>query len=679
MTLETTRDIILPGGAVIPSGTAGSVITPDDAPVRYASWYTTVPTLGLLIEILRVAAGMRSPKDKAAYSPLSGDFVHLSVAELGIESDIPEILLYGLSLIRALLRASTTTANEVLAQIPSGAEPPSVLLLSLSLSILDGLRQTDLTPVNVQTAVCALDIIRSLAVISDSVTWTALRHTAFLGALGKRRSGAADLIVADSKVDQHDITLATLRLVQSIVVASSSTVRPVDITLRNSLHLGVSAIWADFTSWRYANPARKFEIASMLYQVFGSTLAHPLKEDGSGPTLGAEYLIETFITSASVMTYRPLIETLTQAPSLIDELAANHRIADARLVVGSLENSLAFLSTLVRVATKLGVAANALPNALFALPVVTASGKKLQLVDHLFDLAVRPSLPSSTKLVVLRSLRTYLEAINADSHRPSLAALLRDANTSCAALSALTAGSNAPEVRAAVWDLLATIIGSQPGCTSACIGQEGDKAEKEAPLAGLLRLAVDQVLDWYDVIRESPRILSSVLNYFNAIMLSPSAGSAVLSLRDQDFWTAVQEVATRIVPAPPTFQLSMHAEDFASRIREYAYDVQAKANATTLLAAELNSLAELPEDQPETKAQSLVMGMFRKGSQLVEAAESAMNSYCNPPLHEDQSQRSAHYGVNPATMQTPLLPSEREYGRTYLYGESKPPLSISIV
>jgi len=229
----------------------------------------------------------------------------------------------------------------------------------------------------------------------------------------------------------------------------------------------------------------------------------------------------------------------------------------------------------------------------------------------------------------------------------------------------MTVDGATDEVKSLTWSVVATIVSTQPGSASACVGDSG------AEIKGLLAKAVEKVHEWEELIDAHPRVLASVLQHLVSVLSSSTSSTAVKNLRSHPtFWTTVFYISRRIVPTPPTFTLSMHHQDFASRIQAYAYAVQAKANATSLLALELGLLAE-EEEQGNSQARELVVGLFKNGTEVTEATLAAVHNSCYPDLHERHRKTLIEAGVDLEVVKTVASLEERDFGSTYLYGESR--------
>ena len=644
--IEASKDLILPGGAVIRRGAQGILLNGNGAAEHVITWHVALPGWDLLVEILRVAAGLRAVDERPYSAPGSADFVHLSVGDLGLKGSAPEILKAGLKLLGAVLRSSSTISH-ILRDIGIS----DLDLLQTILTILDITRSSDSAAPYWETANLAIEVMKALLSSSSPHIRSALRSSAFFGVTGRRRGAASTLIQKSAAKGEHTVTISILQLVSSLIAAPKRD----EGLLISALHLVFGDVWSQYLGWRYRDVGKKYEIGSLLVSIFDDVLGHPLDPDGSEQTGAARYLIEAFIHSASPLTYRPLTETITQAGPLIRKLFATRRPSDARLVINSLEASVGFMATLLRTATLLVTSADALPMNILATPV--------QVVDTLIELAIAVPSQDSTRLASIQLLRTWLESISAHNHRISLAGLLKDAETSCRSLGVLARDNDSADIQASVWQLLQTIVSTQPGSAAFCIGTPGDA------VSGILSNAIEQVTANATAVPRAPHVLAALLGYLQAVLMSPAVGDKIHALRKEDqFWQAVFAIATYFVPAPPTFTLSMHSESFTARIRQYAYSVQAKANATALLAIELASILE-SEEEGETKAQSLVLSVFRNPSALEEVGVGAVHSSCSPALHDSEAKKLAVCGASLSTLKTGRLPNEREYGRTYLYGE----------
>jgi nuclear pore complex protein Nup188 len=667
MVIKTVRSLVLPGGEIIPSGTTG-IVSPPTNGSRRVRLDVQVDGWPMLFEILRATVGL-SRHDQPITSA-DDRYIPLNVSKLGIESSLPAIQSCGLRLLEKILHPINGLPRRFFETLSTGIEPPAVAILEIILGSLEQFK-TEAAPLrNVPATLAGINCIRHLLSLGDASVWTALRSSYFFGALGKRKSIAASLIHLDAAQGDHVISLAILRLVGTIVTAASTTSVPDERIVRPAVDLVYHSIWAQASGWRFNDGAKKYEMYSSLSTIFAAILAHPLSTDGTGRNEPAESLHDLFVANASSMTYRPLLDILIGGVDQAVKYMDRQRQTDAGLVVSSFENALVLLIVLLRNAVI--APSNTLPKSLMSTPIITPSGIRTNLVDHLLQIGVDPDLPASTRLRLFQLIRTFLLATNADKHRPSLAALLRHPDEICVSVGDFTTKGETEEIRALAWNLLATIVSTQPGCAKFCIGQSEDNLSP--PLAN----AVEQTSRWSDLRKESPRILAAISNYCLAVVESPSSTSVDHLLRSHpSFSTSMFELLTSPVPTPPTFLLSMQTEDFAERITAYAHSVQARANATSLLAAELSSLADSDDPQVDkTKSVQLVVGLFRSGTKLAENIVAAAHTSCFSHLHEKQGAVLKEAGVSLDVLRTIAIPGERELGLSYLFGTSSGTFSL---
>lgn len=663
--VEATHTLVLPGGESIPRGSKGVVLSNNNS--QQVMWTNQIVSgWALMFEILQAAAGIRPVDEKdrpSADHP--ADSIYLSVRDLDIQLPSAQILAAALKFLRNILQSTAYIKATVLSLLnPEEQLSSGQLILQLALTVLHHSRISDLA-MDVGVVTDAVDIVEALITAPSSNVWPALRASGFFDASGKKRGSVAGLIQSESVKGQHILTDSVLRLVLTLVQNREHVPESDTIVLTSALNLVFLDVWNNFSSWRYQDVARKYGLSTLVTTIFDIVLSHPMIPDSNTPTPAAKVLIDLFITSASPLTYRPLIDAITESNNLVSRLILHRRPADAQMVSKCLDEAMSFLSTLLRTAALIGTPANALPKSLFGLPVSIPSGSKIQLVDSLFDLASIPIAIESNILNVLKTLRTYLEVTGGEPHRPSLASMLRSPTKTCNDLMEVVKRTTDLDVQTAVWNLLASVIITQPGCVQSAVG-----SAKEQELEGALKVAVFEVEEWEDKFRNAPHMLAAVLSFIQSAMRSAGADDAIAILRkDKQFWHSVFELSTRIVPAPPSFSLSLHSEDFTNRITQYAYCVHAKANATSLLAAELaHAVNNDVDEEPETKARELALSLFRNEMALQEASLMACHSSCVPELHDEQERKMRESGINVKSLRTSKLACEREYGLGYLYG-----------
>lgn len=644
--VEATVDFELPGGAIIPRRARGTILSEEDAHPAVVSWRFRQAGWSLLIEILRGAVGLpASPR-------INNDARRLELVDLGVQSDdLSPILSSGLKLLRSVLRSSEVASLLVRNGSP-GDRFPGQSLLELALAVLTDRSRPERSQVDFVAAKHAIDILQSLLLTGNEAIWQAFRASGFFDSHSRRQGSVASLIQSDGLRGKHGLTAALLRLVRSLASANAGDAQVV----RSAVKLVVTEVWSQFSGWRYQDISKRYEIASLLIEIFDIVLRHPLGADGKSPSPAAAYLFDVFVNNTSPLSYRPIVDVFTQSSQLATRFVQARRWSDAEIVYAAFDHATSLLSTLLRLAPTLKVSVNALPFSLFASTIVTTSGDKIQLVDHLFDLIFQPSLQPTGLKLLLRLLRVYLATSSSGSQRPSLAGMLRNPNT-LNKIATVAVNTGLDDVKPDAWALLGTIIATQPGCAAILI-----PSQRDGKLAGLLKHAVDEVQDWKLLFAEAPSGLAAVLGCVQSVLESASASNAVSALRSQaSFWQAVHDIAVKFVALPSSF-----SDNIAADVHKYSYAVQAKANATSLLAAEL-ALTLDADDETETKTQALVVSLLRNTGALEDTALAAVHTSCDPAVHANEAATIKANGVNLAPLRTINLPEERQYGIQYLY------------
>ncbi|MDA4763257.1 hypothetical protein, partial [Enterobacter hormaechei] len=87
-------------------------------------------------------------------------------------------------------------------------------------------------------------------------------------------------IQSDGLRGKHGLTAALLRLVRSLASANAGDAQVV----RSAVKLVVTEVWSQFSGWRYQDISKRYEIASLLIEIFDIVLRHPLGADGKSPS-----------------------------------------------------------------------------------------------------------------------------------------------------------------------------------------------------------------------------------------------------------------------------------------------------------------------------------------------------------------------------------------------------------
>lgn len=664
--VETSRHIVLPGGVVLSPNTSGVVISREDDPQDVITYALQDKRLGgwpILGVLLREASGMPASLGEAtlALSEESNP-LYLSVADLGISADADDILATGLKFCLAVLRPTSPIALDILTALSPDRSRPAVHVMTDLLShVLQSSTAYDTSPARLRIVEHAISLLSVLLQLPTGECWSHLRATGFflVSSNARKKNTAARLFAGDVARGEYGSTLAILRLVLAMVARPVNLPTPDDVLLRAALHTVFVEVWSVFQAWRYRDIGQKWEIASVLLDVFDSAMRHPgAVNEVSMPA--ADLLSGVFIASTSLATYRPFVNVITEFEQIVRRLMGMRRTAEAQTVIATFENAIGFLATLLRLSEKAGLGTSPARSVL-GISVTSSKGQKVQLIDLLLDIACAPSTPESVSVGILKTFRTFF-ATSSSADDLSLTSSLRNAQRSFEDVATLLSSPSVAHQTGA-WRLLAAATSTQPGCSTFTIGSTASQ-----PLGSILSIATTTVQEWEDAFASSPRVLSACLAYCKSIISASPSSPAVAELRKEAaFWQAVYDISRRHIPPPPTVLLSAKSSDFIPRVEAYSYRMSARAEATSLLATELGAILDADEDPRDSKAHHHVLSLFRNKAQLQEASLLAVHSSCDPSVHEAQRHNLSAAEVPLAGIQQLRLPGEAEYGGSYLY------------
>ena len=641
------------------------VISREDDPqdvVTYALQDRRLGGWAILGALLREASGMPASPDEI---PLALSYesypLYLSVADLGISVEADEILATGLKFCLAVLRPPSPVALDILTAIsPDRSRPAVHVVTDLVVHVLRSSTK-DISGTRLSIVEHAIDLLSVLLRLPTGEAWSHLRATGFflVSSSVNKKNTATRLFASDVTRGEYGPTLAILRLVLAMVGRAVNLPTPDAVMLRSALHTVFVEVWSVFQVWRYRDVGQKWEIASVLLDIFDTAMRHPsAANEGSTPEL--DLLSSVFITSTSLATYRPLVEVITQFEQIVRRLMGMRRTAQAQTVIVAFENALSFLATLLRLSEKT-VSGVSPARSVLGLTVTSSKGQKLQLIDLLLDIACAPSTPESVSLEILKTLQAFF-ATSSTRDELSLTSSLRNAQRSFDDVATL-ASSPSTALQASAWRVLAAATATQPGSSTFTIGSTAGK-----PLGSILSIASTTLQDWEDFFSSAPSVLSACLAYCQSIISASPSSPAVAELRKETaFWQAVYDISRRHVPPPPTVLLSAKSSDFIPRVEEYCYRMSARAGAASLLATELGAILDADEDPRDSKAHDHVLSLFRNKAQLQETSLLAIHSSCDPSVHEAQRRNLSEADVPLVAIRQLRLPGEAEYGGSYLY------------
>ncbi|BGP61149.1 hypothetical protein NBRC10512v2_002466 [Rhodotorula toruloides] len=752
---RVTRPIGVSRSVVIPTGVQGRLISQHGTKPVVVAWDVEWSAWRLFADVLEDYAGMKRPKvDVFGSKEASTDELPMSWdSEEEQERDVTAVL----HILRITLRNDHTLATALIdhlssspgRKVPPGTAPPRYDLVEVLFRILE----RSLTPNPNRPAPTALvsslvGLVAALLPSFPGIVWTFLRGSALLfpsskmaaysrtASIGSSSSGSA-ILQAEKLAGQYPVTLSLLSLVHALVLEEQVAACVTSAEYRDIKH-GVlvralgwirDEIWPMFGSWRFASLAEKYELAKRCMQLYGLVL-----EEG-------EVVTDALLSAkATVAQLSPLLSTLAGGPDGILLLRKAGRYADAQALEDLVDSALGLSLKLLRLRRRSKNVTSSLFEKLCLSPSSAASFGASSAISFGFSAVLsgqkptrRPELleslarfivaPLDTKLAVQAARLVSLLCLGSSAddegassngrtspaHAPaSMATLLGGSDgVEKIVLALLAVADNsfaAQDLKVAVWDLISSVVDSQPGLALLVVTgraypfptsandlvpdsatddkgktKEVTPAEKSAqelakslapkpppPLPRTaISLALEKLASWSDSWKEEPAVLAAILRFLDFTWQHlVDYGTALDDLRTKgSTWDSLVKIAFESIGPEPVEEVSVAA---------YCYRAVAQAHAVRVVALDIQGALSKanPEGAASVKALLSALGDSRK---VKSAVIHAVATSCAPDLHQGiyALVQSAFPNLHLDTLRYPASPhpldDAREYGTGYLY------------
>ncbi|TIA85954.1 hypothetical protein E3P99_03844 [Wallemia hederae] len=492
-----------------------------------------------------------------------------------------EAVLSSLKLMSSVLGGNSDLAPLLIEQIGGSVadEEEELDLVAVLFAIIDKCLSTmtmqrsssDLS----QIVASSIDILTSLLQSFPGRVWTFLRGGTTIF------TPESPILDIERNIGTYNMSKALLRLTHALFTESQQTVVSADPSftkLKNEVLVkivswSINDVYIEHSAWRYVHLGDKLEIGLILAKMYGDIV-----EDGGTLPALTRLIKDSLLSGATAASLSPLVNVVASGGDVITKLYAARRVHDAMLAESVLEVNLV-LAQLLLVSDRETESSDAslLKRVFFDRSVALAAAasvrkeSKQELVDLL---AVYIANRDSTAKIRLESTRllTVLCAFTMPSS--SLAGFFADPHSTVMGLVEIVADPYSDDqLRAAVWDLCAVVVATQPGLATLLLtGQSvgaaarelikerntdsvaGKKEEKELKRTAL-DIASENVEIWSQLWESSASLLSSVLRFLDIVWQNLDGHlPAVKSLRsDEKFWERLGDVALKDSGAvPPT-------------------------------------------------------------------------------------------------------------------------------
>ncbi|GAA5975705.1 hypothetical protein JCM10908_005252 [Rhodotorula pacifica] len=638
----------------------------------------------------------------------------------------------------------------------AGTSAPRYDLVEVLFRILErSLAPNTSRPTSTELVSSLIGLIAALLPSFPGIVWTFLRGSTLLfpsqrvtsaygrSAASYTAAASSPLLQAEKLSGRYPVTLALLSLVHGLVLedqiascVSSPEYREVKRgVLVRALKWVRDDVWPVFGSWRFATLADKYALARSCVQLYRLVLEYaPVGPAAKTQDPVVQVVVDSFLgAKATVAQLAPALSTLSSGPEGIILLRKAGRYADAQALEDLVDSALGLVLDLLRLRRRTKSKSISLLEKLCLTPAGTASYSTSASPSTFGFTAVlsgqeptrRPELLESLTKFVVAPLDTRLavqaaqivtllclasagtDDLTAGVRAPtSLATLLGGSDGVESIVKALLSIAEdhlvAPELQVAVWDLISSIVDSQPGLamlfvtgraypfsteTDILLSDAGDKdkskeltpaetsarelAKSLAPKAPqpLPRTAVGVALEtigtWSDAWETQPAVLAAVLRFFDFVWQHlVDYGTALDDLRSKaPTWEAFVKIAFASTGSEPAAEGAVVA---------HCHRTIARAHAARIVALDIQAAASKPkpEDAVSVKALFAALSDAKRTTSLL---SSVIATSCAPALHSGTFDlvNSAFPQLDLDSLRNPAathaLDEARDFGVGYLF------------
>ena len=691
------KDIELPGGLAIPSGSRGVEMNRvNDKPV-IIRWTTHINGWNIILSLLREAAGINPPS-------------RYKWADFGISIPADQLLSSGISFISRLIVANDEVGRDLLNLNDSSKSD----VLDIAFSVI-GKRQiaSSREPMHASLMSAALNMATSFVKTRSGRLWIEIQQAGLFSTTvqGSKTTVAQHIIEKETKAGDYPSTLCILRLISALTENTVDGQFETDYRLIYSQSEFLAAIirfvhqsiWTRYTAWRYIHLTHRAEIGSLLCDIYdkiasGPTFTITTTPEGTVHPLIAvnSVVFDMLLQNPSPFDFDPLFQILTQPKRLLDTLWRHSRQAEIFAIEKTLLHGLHLATSFVRTSNRIYRDGAGLPTILSMIfnPAVAATDVKehYHLVNILFDYIFSPNFQFTTATASAGLLQQLAAIQSAEDGSLSILPCLQEPRRIGKELQAtLQNKSRPPELHRCLWDLLMTASQYQTGFASLCLdprsififGPGAMDTDEKAESQTILQDVTDIVANWSTYwdgdtapLLCTMRILEVVYEHHPQIAVVGKCGTRA------ELWEALHGIAAFSQANAPLISAQMldDEEDRAALIAEvvrYGSRRRIRASAVRIFAAVLErAVPSVPDDQDASEKTAFKLFAETETYRMI-VAEAGQNA-CQPlamsdsltaiqsrlrhcdvqrltnPVHEDSSNFGENYGFGKSCLHLPL-------------------------
>ncbi|KAJ6601217.1 nucleoporin subcomplex protein binding to Pom34-domain-containing protein [Mycena vulgaris] len=611
------RQIRLPGGSTLPTGSPGRLLSGDGADFLVVCWQHTHSGWKIVLEVLtdyvnrrRMQSGVGGAYQDVSFARRGAAqaIVTLRVEDVGVEMNgggVEEtVITDALDLVRSLIQDNPAQAEQLMQALEAGepvvshtmteAQPPD--LVQLTTMILEEALSSSAHQNNkhrtqlITSAMSVLAAILALPRYAHRV-WLYVRSTAALFGTDRTVGFASVALASERVTGKYTMTLALLNLVQQLALEAFSSILPDNPRLQQlkeevllrAIRFVHTEIWVEHLGWKYAQKGERFDIGRQVTALYGDILVHapPVANEADAtfpfaPLLQA--VADLLLFKATTSTINPIVSSITAGLSILDSLYDSRLLSDARRLIFSLAAHL----RLARIVLNLKINSRATRPCLLEQSLCARVGGAFSRDSHAFQkadpidvLALYVKGRSSGSVVPLEAMRVLCALCTSFSmSAPSQPTIIAHLNNPEATVASLVQIIQHPydemALRSAVWNFISLAVHEEPALGSLfVVGQfrtplqfkgkakaTEDKPASEEKHENALDVATSMLEGWNEMWELNPQLLASVLRFVEVVWQHGLEHRGILeSLRaSSDFWERMAMLACAELGPLPEYE-----------------------------------------------------------------------------------------------------------------------------
>lgn len=660
-----TRELVFPGGVMVPVGSVGHVVGGDGGPgvpvvMKWDRVYSGWPLLRDVISELARAKAMTAAGKRVVHTVSPPGIV--SVRDIGIElapGEEDALIVDALSLFLNIVKYEPGFISVLMTTLETASQhAASPNIVQLTIVILEDALVRANTATERLITVC-MEVLTALLPTYPNRVWPYLKTTTQMFGSEAQVGATPALLTAERIAGQYPMTRALIALVRAMLDDALPRAGSSDMpeqfhgikekVLLRALHLIHAEVWLEHAGWRFRELGDRFEIARSIVGLYTDILR-------SGKGALVDFVLRVFLNEATHASVGPVVTPIVAGQQLLEGMYKARRFAEARELVLLVEALLRF-SRLVIVRKPDPQLPCLLEHTFFS----AGPGRRVP-VDVVTNYVTSRDLGVRVPVEAVALLQTLCSSASGFT----LARYLTDpVATAEAMVRIVNHPYDDPVLRHALWRFMAVAVDAQPAFAGLFVAgtfsvpvakkDEDEKDENQenkrassvprSTKTTALDVAVQTTNNWNGIWESNPELLSSALGFLDVVWQHALEHKPALEAtrRNAHFAETLAGIALAEAGEAPTTEATRVAlvedrivSDNHEVVAAHAHRIVAKSRALHILALDVNV------DPPgvtakgkgnETHSLRRLLDVFTDENKLRGQIALAVANSFNPDLH----------------------------------------------